>query len=372
MHHVREINELDELTSYRLAWQSLLSQTRQASFFQSLDWLEPYWRHYGREQRLRAIVVSSGSDVLGILPLVIRAEQTRLGRLRVLTYPLHDWGSFYAPIGSEPTATLLAGLAHIKRTPRDWDLLDLRWVDKRGTDRGRTQRAMAALGFEPHERPWDCAAMISLSGTWDEYWASRQSHWRTNVRRSQRKVAALGAVEHVRYRPAGATHGEADPRWDLYDACERLAERSWQGSSDTGTTMSHAQIRDYLRDAHAAACTAGGVDLNLLLLGGQPAAFAYNYVYQGYVFGLRAGFDADASRDGLGSVLTARMIEDSFRRGDHTFDLGTGYLDCKRYWHTSLETCYRYTHYPLGAARAQALRLGHWARQWWGAGKAVR
>ena len=94
------------------------------------------------------LVVRADEQPLGILPLVVRSESTRVGRVRTLTYPLHDWATFYGPIGPNPTATLLAGLHHVHQTRRDWDLLDLRWVDLDGCDRGRTERAMRQNRFQ--------------------------------------------------------------------------------------------------------------------------------------------------------------------------------------------------------------------------------
>src|SRR5258708_5312422 len=121
MSSVREINDLETLASCRLQWNALLPSTPGASFFHSLDWLETYWRHYGADQQLRVLVVYSADRCVGFLPLVIRVGRTLLGAARVLTYPLDDWGSFYGPIGPYPTATLLAGLGHVRRTRRDWD-----------------------------------------------------------------------------------------------------------------------------------------------------------------------------------------------------------------------------------------------------------
>ena len=40
MPNIKEINRIDELAEYRSAWQSLLTETAGATFFQSLDWLE--------------------------------------------------------------------------------------------------------------------------------------------------------------------------------------------------------------------------------------------------------------------------------------------------------------------------------------------
>ncbi|MFH1919750.1 MAG: GNAT family N-acetyltransferase [Planctomycetota bacterium] len=360
MPSVSEINTIEELEGCRLLWDSLMARTANATFFHSLTWLEVYWRHCGEGQKLRVLVVSAAGRTIGILPLVVRTEETRVGPVRVLTYPLHDWGTFYGPIGPNPTATLLAGLGHVRSTRRDWDLMDLRWVDAIGADFGRTRRVMESAGFRPQEQVWARAAVVDVLGTWEEYWKSRTKKWRHNVNRLGRRLAEQGRVTHVHYRPEGAARGDGDPRWDLYDACVQIAEKSWQASSLTGTTLSHRHVTPYLRDTHAAAAKSASLDLNLLLVDDTPAAFAYNYHFRGNVYGLRMGFDPDLAPFGPGTVLQRMVLEDSFRRKDYVYDMGPGSPECKRHWQTSVATSYRYTFFPANVARAQLLRMKRW------------
>ena len=360
MIHTREINDFEELTHYRMAWNALWPQTRNATFFQSFDWLETYWRHFGANQRLRVIMVFDGAHPVGIMPLVVRTESTRVGRLRMLTYPLHDWGTFYGPIGPGPSATMLLALRHVRETARDWDLLDLRWIDQDGCDYSRTPTAMRLAGFHPHRQAWNRAAVVDLQGTWDAYWQGQPKRWRRDVDRVTQRLAGQGDLRLVRYRPEGAACGDGDPRWDLYDACADLAQKSWQGESIDGTTLCHPSVAQYLRDAHAAAARIGNLDLNLLTLSGRPIAFAYNYCCHGRVCGLRKGFDPQFAHFRPGIVLQRMLIEDSFRRGDSHFDMGAGHLESKLAWQTGLVTSYRYTHFPLSVPRAQVLRLKRW------------
>lgn len=361
---ITEINDAAQLDGYRLLWKSLLAQTPGATFFHSLDWLQAYWRHFGQRQKLRVLVIQSAGQTVGIVPLVVRTEQTRLGPARMLTYPLDHWGMFYGPIGPQPAAALTAALQYVRSRPRDWDLLSLRFVDRDAADRGRTQRALRFVGWPPIEEADQQAPCICLHGSWSDYWAARDGRWRNNVLRSERRLAEQGEVVYLRYRPAGIAYGDADPRWDLFDTCVEVARSSWQANETSGTTLSHTAIEPYLHDAHEAAVRAGGLDLNLLMVGGRPAAFAYNYQYAGHVYGLRMGYNPAISRRGAGTVLMRRMIEDAFARGDHTFDLGPGSLECKKPWQTSVETSYRYTYFAAGGARAQALRLKCQLKQW--------
>ena len=140
----------------------------------------------------------------------------------------------------------------------------------------------------------------------------------------------------------------------------KSSRRSWQGESTDGTTLSHESVRSYLRDAHASAAAAGGVDLNLLRIDGRAVAFAYNYHFAGQVYGLRAGFDPAVGRSGSGTVLMRLMVEDSFCRGDERIDLGPDPLKYKRRWATRIQTSYHYPHYAADGLKAQALRAKRW------------
>ena len=357
--HVREINDLGSLDRFAAGWNRLLHETPGASYFQSYDWFATYWQYYGSDRRMRVLLVLDEGRLVGIVPLVVVRDRTRAGHLRSLRYPLHGWGSFYGPIGRQPRVLLRHAFAHILGTTRDWDLLDMLWVDRHGADEGATAAALADLKLATRASPWLQSAQLELRAGWQTYWAGRTTHFRTNIRRCERRLRECGEVSYIRYRPRGMAAGESDPRWDLYDACERIAAQSWQGRSTTGTTISHESVRGYLRAAHAAAASLGGVDLNLLLVDGRPAAFAYNYHFAGYVYGLRAGFDANACRSGAGSVLMRMMTEDSCNRGDQIIDLGPGSLESKRHWQTRMTIAWRYTHYSLRSPRAQILRGLH-------------
>jgi CelD/BcsL family acetyltransferase involved in cellulose biosynthesis len=354
MHTVREFNDAQQLVDLKADWHRLLVQTRGATFFNTPEWLETYWRHHAQGQRLRVLVVEASGAVVGILPLVVRREHRPVGPLRILTYPLDFWGSFYSPIGSDRETTLVAGLNHVRRTRRDWDVIELRFVDEREHDAGATPRALRRVGLQRYRRVVDETSLVRLPESYAEYLATRKPKWRHNVRTWQRNMARHGDVTFERVVPAA---GSNDPRWDVYDECERLARRSWQGRSPTGTTLSHESIRPFLRDVHAAAARLGAADMCLLRLDGRPAAFAYNYVWQGYVFGLRIGFDAEVSRNGAGNLLLMHVVRDSICRGFRTYDLGPSYCRTKRYLCTETKPVVRLSHYHSWSARPLLMRL---------------
>lgn len=359
MLHVVEVDNLEQLARYRLLWRSLFGQMSRPSFFQSYQWLETYWWYFGDSQQLRVLVVYSGDEAVGILPLVVRTETTRLGSVRVLTYPLHDWGSCYGPIGPNPAATLYGAMRYLRDRQRDWDMLDLRWIDP-AADRGRTANAMRMNAFAPVQQPWMQGAVIDTSEGWESYWAARSPKLRENLRRCRRKLERLGCLEYERYRPDVVADDVVAPRWDLFEACIEVAAQSRQAENDEHLVMSHPRIAEFLADVHEIAYREGCLDVNLLRLDGRPIAFAYNYCFAGEVFGLRTGFDRQLAAFGPGSVLRQMMVEDSFRRGDRRIDLGMGYLESKTPWQTQTVASYRCTHFAP-TVRGRLLRVKRWA-----------
>jgi CelD/BcsL family acetyltransferase involved in cellulose biosynthesis len=362
-YRVHEFRDFESLRPYRDTWNTLLAQTAGASYFLSYDWLENYWQHCRADQQLRVLVIESASvdstspaQVVGILPLVVRREETRLGRVRVLTFPLHGWGTSYGPIGPDPQTTLAAGCRYLAAAKRDFELFDLRWLDDRRGLGELAAQAMHSAGFCHRRALWFDAYHVNLHEGWDAYWASRTSHWRTNIRSNLKKLAKLGPVEYVRYRPRGTAFGQDDPRWDLYDACVQLAARGWQGLRNDGTTLSHPQVRDYLRSAHQVAAQFGAADINLLYVAGEPVAFAYNYAYRGHVYGMRAGYDPLFKTLGAGSALAYHMTQDSCQRGDRVLDLGPGNMPSKVNWLNEVVPAYHYTNYSPWSLRAWGLR----------------
>ena len=359
MAEVIEINNLEQLEPYRLAWSALLPQTPRASFFHSYSWLKTYWQHYGHDQRLRVLVIRSLGDTIGIVPLCIRTECYQVGSVRVLTYPMSDWGTWYGPVGPHQTASLLLALQHLQHTPRDWDMLDLRWVGKRSA----VDRIMRVAGWQPHQSPYQQTSVIRFQGTdWPTYLTGLPKKWRHEIGRQGRVLEREYTVSFQRHRPRGAAYGDAEPRWDLYDECLHISQRSWQGDSTTGNTLCHAHVRDFLRACHGLAARQGMLDMAVLKLDEQPAAFQYNYFYDGRLYGLRMGFDRRFIKQGVGKVLMSRLIEDSFVRGDSELDIGIGDFDFKRRFRNEVETSYRFSCYPWTAWRSQGVRLTRWIK----------
>lgn len=368
MERVFEICSPSQLAEYQSAWRDLLAANPHASFMRSAEWLAARWRHAVPDETLFVIVTTDGVKPNGFVPLCIKKEQTSCGPMRTLCFPIDGWASFYGPISATPDETLVAALYHVRRSRRKFDLVDLTTLPvaemtgaPRAIDADSAPTTVEFAGQECDEATR--VAVLDLTGDWHSYWESRnaQKNRRRNIERCERRLNELGTVRYERYRPGGTAASDADPRWDLYDACESIARVSWQDGLVEGNTLHHEHVRPLLRDVHLAAVDAGACDLTLLLLDERPIAFAYGYHFQGYVDLVRIGMVPDLAKLAPGNALWTRLIQDSFTRGDRVLDLGPTCLDYKRFWTTRLEPSYAFREYS-SSARAQALRLARWLK----------
>jgi CelD/BcsL family acetyltransferase involved in cellulose biosynthesis len=362
---VDRISSLSDLQQHREAWNDLARRTPRAQFFQTYDWFATYWKHFGKGQRMEVLFVADGSQLVGIVPLIIRSERRRVGNVRVLTYPLDDWGSFFGPVTTDPQRTISATINYVAEQIQGWDVFSWRWLADGDDAATAVADEMARAGMRVFPLVRGTTAVIDLPKKWDDYLASRSSKFRNNLRRWRRRVSEKGTLRFEKYRPGGEQTGDTDPRWDLYDTCERLAERSWQGSSETGTTLSHDSVRPFLRDVHREAATLGAADVNLMYLDDAPVAFEYGYWWQGYKYSLRFGYDGGLCRIGVGNLMWLDTIAASVAAGDHTVDMGPGSLEYKRHFMTRTADCLTLEHYRRSAPKAQAIAVKQILKSWW-------
>jgi CelD/BcsL family acetyltransferase involved in cellulose biosynthesis len=366
---IREINQFAELDALRADWRRLLLETPGYSFFQTLEWLQTSWGYYPLPQKLRVIVVERGGEVIGIVPFCVRAEARKVGRVRALTYPLNDWGTFYGPIGPEPHLTFRAAIRHIAETPRDWDFIDLRSVDEAAPEFMAIGEGLRAAGFDFITRPRMEVRLCRTADGWDAYLESRSRNWRREMRRNIELLENQGGeVKLLRYRPvatesstteaeAGSVSAQSSAHDEIFDVCVEIAERSWQAEAGPAGTLSSSGVRELLRQLHRQAGDLGMLDTNILMVGGRPVAFNYNYLAGGRTYGLRCGFDGTAGLENCGKILLYKMLEDSFRRGDLEYNFGPGRQPYKERFATEMRHAYTFRHYARYSLRSQLLRL---------------
>ncbi len=352
-----ELNSVDDFDAIRATWHRLWALTARATFFQTPEWIETAWKHYPDPQKLRVILVERQGEIVGIVPFCVRTERRKVGSLRMLTYPLNDWGTFFGPIGQHPGTAFRAAMRHLCSTPRDWDLIDLCWVDEAASEFLDVGLAMREARYGFLARPRMEVRICRMTGDWEAFVAGKSHNWRRQMRRDLHQLEEAGEVRLLRYRPEAGGSGAEPEHFEVYQLCEEIAKKSWQADAESQSTLCSPRVRQVLLPLHRQAAALGMLDVAVLMVGERPAAFFYNYAARGHVYGLRMGYDPAAELAGAGKILLYRMIEDSFRRGDVEYCFGPGRQSYKDRFATEMRHAYSFRHYAWGSFRSQLLHL---------------
>ncbi|MEZ5950250.1 MAG: GNAT family N-acetyltransferase [Planctomycetaceae bacterium] len=357
MFQVVEMNTLAELKAYRMAWEDLWLRGRTQRYSLSSDWFEAYARLVS-DRGMKVLVISLAGKVIGILPLVLKQVHTRLGSQRVLTYPLDGWGNWYGPIGPNPAATLTAGLRYLTTTRRDWDLLDLPYVDRDRHDLGRTQTAARNIGWNVTERLWRQIPLIQLVGSWSEFLSSKRTEVLDEILQAERRIDQLGQVQLWRYR--SGVHASAD--------LERLLNAWKLVLSATGRAGEFAMLEHLA----LAADQRNQLDLSALVLDQLPLACGLGFVQgatvelvQGMSHASSACTSGRLSSRQVASVLLGRLLEQGIALGDDQYEIcpTCEWTETARaLWSTDVLNSYRYSMAPWSHLRSALLVRYHAAR----------
>uniref|UniRef100_UPI0030DBC7D2 hypothetical protein n=1 Tax=uncultured Rubinisphaera sp. TaxID=1678686 RepID=UPI0030DBC7D2 len=223
MFQVIEVNTIQELETYRLSWQELWGRGRQRRFQMTFEWLEAYWQTAPADRELKVLIAALGGKVIGILPLVVKTVETRLGAVRVLTYPLDGGGNWYGPIGPNSAATLAAGLRYLSSNRNGWDLLDLTYTDRDRIDLGRSCTAFRNIGWKPVERIWKQVPSAELSGTWHEFLGRKRQDVLNKINLAEAACQRQGVVTFRHYRSANDFSSSESSLSDLMEHLEVLS-----------------------------------------------------------------------------------------------------------------------------------------------------
>lgn len=360
---VAEINDIERIDHFRLAWHELLGKTKGATFAHTPEWLERYWDAFGADLKLRTLIFTLGNKVIGIVPLVIKPVSTKLGLMRVLTYPLDSWGSFYGQIGQNPAATLVTAMRHIHNTPRDWDLIDLRYIDQDGFDHKRTANALKSVGYQGSDSPWQQLPITSTENlNWNTFLASRSLDLQQRIHSAKQISTAAGPVRFYRSRLEDPLAPGWNPRWDLWSEFEQMEFTFEKQTTIAGGNGTDSEKLAFLREIHGPAVRAGFARLDALFINHHMVACAYGLTHAQGVDYVAIGRHKNARPEVI-TALIAQMIQQSFLDEEPTLNFALASKQLARPWQNQLLTSYRCSHFPMTVPRTQVLRINRWLNQ---------
>jgi CelD/BcsL family acetyltransferase involved in cellulose biosynthesis len=309
----------------RDAWRALQAQCPDLTPFQTWEWNEAWWRHFGARKRLVLLLFWVENRLVGLAPLYASWHLgTPLRRLAWVGTGQSDYlGPLVLPEYAEAVSEALYRI--LGDGLRGWDMADLQQLRP---DNSLFSRAARPWPQHPAEfqslLPMEPCPYLALPDTWEKLTATLGKKMRSN----------LGYYERLLYRTfADAEVSLADNSTleEGMTALFALHQSRWNARWLPGV-LGNKRVQAFHREVAARFLEQGWLRLHLLRAEGELRAALYCFASGNRTFYYLGGFAPEYSKYSLGTLLTGRAIQQAIAEAHSEFDFLRGSESYKYRW----------------------------------------
>lgn len=318
---ITEVNDADGIQRNTQVWHQLQETNSSLTPWQTWEWNEAWWSHFGGNKRLKLLLFqTSSNEVVGIAPLcTARYLGTPVRRLVWVGTGQSDYlGVIAHPDYEEEVCSSL--MTYLKETVHGWDVADLQQI-----------RSQSVLGqivnyneLDGESAMSDPCPFLSLPDEWKKLTNGLGKKMRTNIGYYNRLLQRTFPDTDFRLATEASLQDDLGSLFDLHQS-------RWKSRSLPGVLGSN-RVQEFHRTVAKRFLANNWLRLHTLIADGQTIATLYCFAYQNRTYYYQGGFSIAHSRYSPGTVLLAKAIETAINEGHSEFDFLRGHEDYKYRW----------------------------------------
>ena len=324
----RVLQSFTEAEEFRTEWNDLVLRSG-ADVYQTLEWCDSWWRHYGARRELHLLLCFSGEELVGLIPAFVETLWLGPARIRVAKIVGSDFSLQFCNLAVLPEALDLAvsRTLHYFLGDRKCDIFVT------GPLSGPSARIDEVLAAGRNERDLVASAeslgnsistRFDLPENFEEYQGLIGSRQRGNYSRSLKQFAKNHEV---------VTDAVAEPAEVLreFDEFTMIHESQWSAEGKLGHFGDWPKAVEFNRDLVESLGKLGLVRFFRILANGQVASSQFCIVFGGTNYWRLPGRECrpEWEKLSLGKMGLIQMIEASMAEGVTAVEGGRGHYEYK-------------------------------------------
>lgn len=318
------ITDMDGLVSLKDDWNRLFEQSNSRNIFVSWDWCYAWWKHFGSSFRLYTMVVTDGSSIKAIAPLMEGEGTILSGGKRIISFLGDSMMADYMDILATGDKVRHIGILLEHLFQREgWGIIRLgRFLEPESSlevvlegVRTADKKALVRL---------DCVSpYVEIQGGWEAYYAGLSKKLKQDIRTSVNKLNKLGQFRYVPQEQISS----AKALETLY-GLHANRQKDKVGDSIFKDSSNRAFIEEVVENFGKK----GWSDVSALELNGEYVSVALSLRCGGTYYYWIPTFDEKFGNISLGKLHIFSILKDAFENRTIRFDFMIGDEKYKYLW----------------------------------------
>ena len=316
---VREVGSQSELQALREPWKELLERTPSPTVFSTHEWASTWWKHFGGGQRLLVLVLSRGTETVGIVPWWIGRTRRGGGGFRKVAFLGTGLSDYLDVILPDPMPEAFDAVhEHLDRQRGAWDFLDLREMPEGSPTARSLAASLARRGSGAEVLADSTCAYIPVAGDWSTYATTRMGkRSREHSRRRRKRLKDSGDVRISLIEDLG---GDLASLRRVF----AVSDKETGSGEDRRTIFADATRRAFFEEISTLFSDRGWLQLATLEVDGRTVAYHYGFLYDRKYLHYYTGYDPAFAELQPGRVVMEEILKQCFERGLREVDFLRG------------------------------------------------
>jgi hypothetical protein len=320
---IAEVNEINRFLELRHEWNKVLNRSRSDNVYLTWEFLSTYWKHFGKEKKLRILYTENKGKIIAIAPL----RQSRYSFASPFSYDVIEPLAFrgLTPEGADYTGFILAErkeeclklfLTYLVEH-NDWDFIYLMDVPETSMNMNLLADITRGIHLTLYSEEGAVCPYMSVPNSLEAFLSKLSGKVRKNLRRCIKNLKSdYGTVELKRYDEYGSLEAAMKTFFELH-------QKRWSLRNMPGAFHSQ-EIRNFYIDVARLFANNGWLALYFLMADDKPIATQYCFEFGQKMYYALGGFDPDFADYSVGNLILIKIIEKCIEKGIREYDLLKG------------------------------------------------
>lgn len=324
MYSIETVYTFDKFLELELLWNKLLEKSDIDVPFMTFEWTYCYWKSTGTSKTMLILLIKEDNEVIAIAPLMKTKVWWRGMPFDSIIFLGEDHYFRTGIISSKFSNDIIAFLMDYLSDAYPGAAVMCLDIIERHSFSDRALRGSAAVKKMNYiEIASDISPYIRTTNNWEEYIASRSRSFRHKLRHTQNLFAQNGNYKIVKYT------NDSIPM--ALDGITRIFKNTWKYRQGTSFINDSGNMRFYTNLSNVASVK-NWLNIWMLYISGEPAAFAYNIAYKNKIYALQISYDEKHSSLSPSEFLNYHAIKDCFENKYLEYDWLGRNLPFKMRW----------------------------------------